>query len=200
MIDFDKKIFNIDIPCGSPSVGSLLVSEPFLKEDYFHHTVICIADYAPDSTAMGIVLNRQTAYTLQSLMSGVTLETPIPVYCGGPMAYDRLFFLHTLGDIIPGARQITSGLYVGGEFDAMINYINHGYPIEGYARFFVGYSGWSRLQLDEEISNKVWAVTESSDYNALLTGSEDAFWHRYVRQLGNDYKGWRYHPRNPHAN
>lgn len=200
MIDFDKKIFNIDIPGKSPSVGSLLVSEPFLKEDYFHHTVICMADYAPDSTAMGIVLNRQTAYTLQGLISGITIEQPIPVFCGGPMAYDRLFFLHTLGDIIPDSRQITEGLYVGGDFNAIINYINHGYPLEGYVRFFVGYSGWSRLQLDEEISNKVWAVTESTDNNALLTGSEDSFWHRYVRQLGNDYRGWRYHPRNPHAN
>jgi len=200
MIDFDKSIFNIDIPGRKPSVGSLLVSEPFLKENYFNHSVICIADYAPDSTAMGIVLNRQTAYTLQKLVSEATLKEPVPVFCGGPMAYDRLFFLHTLGDIIPDSRQIADGLYVGGDFKSIMNYVNLGYPIEGYVRFFVGYSGWSRLQLDEEINNNVWAVTDSADYSALLTGSEDSYWHRYVRQLGKDYRGWRYHPRNPHAN
>lgn len=200
MIDFDKRIFNIDIPCGPPSVGSLLVSEPFLKEDYFHHTVICIADYAPDSTAMGIVLNRQTSYTLQNLINEATIQEPVPVYCGGPMAYDRLFFLHTLGDIIPHSRLITQNLYVGGDFKSILDYVNQGYPLEGYVRFFIGYSGWSRMQLDEEINNKVWAVTESSDSTALLTGSEDTYWHRYVRLLGNRFRGWRYHPRNPHAN
>lgn len=100
MIDFDNTIFNIDIPGGKPDIGALLISEPFLREDYFHHSVICIADYAPDSTAMGIVLNRLTGYTLQNIIEGVKIEKPVSVYCGGPMANDRLFFLHTLGEVI----------------------------------------------------------------------------------------------------
>lgn len=152
MIDFDNTIFNIDIPGGKPDIGALLISEPFLREDYFHHSVICIADYAPDSTAMGIVLNRLTGYTLQNII------------------------------------------------EAVREYVNLGYPLEGYLRFFLGYSGWSRLQLDEEISNRVWAVTESTDYSSMLTGSEDPYWHRYVRMLGKRFRGWRFHPRNPHAN
>lgn len=200
MIDFDNTIFNIDIPGGKPDIGALLISEPFLREDYFHHSVICIADYAPDSTAMGIVLNRLTGYTLQNIIEGVKIEKPVSVYCGGPMANDRLFFLHTLGEVIPGCRKIKDNLFVGGDFEAVREYVNLGYPLEGYLRFFLGYSGWSRLQLDEEINNRVWAVTESTDYSSMLTGSEDPYWHRYVRMLGKRFRGWRFHPRNPHAN
>ncbi len=200
MIDFDNCLFNIDIPCGTPDVGSILIAEPFLKEEYFHHAVICVIDYGKDLSSMGVVLNRMTAYNLQSLLAEVTVDEPVPVYCGGPMSYDRLFYLHTLGDLIPESRQIADSLYVGGDFDSIIRYVNDGYPLDGYVRFFVGYSGWSPHQLDEEIGNKVWAVSHTSDYPALLTGCEDAYWHRCVRMLGHDFRGWRYHPRNPHAN
>lgn len=200
MIDFDKTLFNIDIQSGNPRAGSLLIAEPFLREEYFRHAVISMIDYAEGSSAMGVVLNRRTAYSLQSLLSEVTREEPIEVFCGGPMSYDRLFYLHTLGNYITGSRQIANGLYVGGDFDQIISYVNDGMPIEGCVRFFVGYSGWSPHQLEEEISNKVWAVTDPDSPSELMRGEEDPYWHRYVRSLGKDFRGWLYHPRNPHAN
>lgn len=200
MINFDKKLFNIDIPSSLPTVGSVLVAEPFLREEHFHHGVIALIDYLPDQNAMGVVLNRTTSYTLQTVVDRVTLRDPVPLFCGGPMSVDRLFFIHTLGSIIPDARHIADDLYIGGDFDHVVDYVNSGYPIEGYIRFFIGYSGWSPRQLDEEIENRVWAVTHPHSSASLLEGAEDPYWHRFVRLLGNDFKGWRFHPRNPHSN
>lgn len=200
MIDFDKRLFSIDPAGGTPSVGSLLISEPFLKEEYFHHSVITLVDYAPGQPAMGVVMNRRTTFLLQSLLAEVTRSEPVPVYCGGPMSADRLFYLHTLGELIPQSRQITHGLYIGGDFNEVVRYINSNFELDGFIRFFVGYSGWNRLQLEEELDNKVWAVAETTDFPALLTGEEDAYWHRYVRRLGPRFRGWLYHPSNPHAN
>lgn len=200
MINYDNELFNIDIPGGKPSVGSLLVSEPFLKEEYFHHAVISIIDYSPDAEAMGVVMNRMTTFTLQGLINRINIKTPIPIFCGGPMSCDRMFYLHSLGDIIPDSQPVAEGLFVGGSFDAIIDYVNAGYPVEGYLRFFVGYSGWSPRQLDEEIANRVWAVSPADSPARLLSGSEDSYWHYHVRRLGNRFKGWRYHPSNPHVN
>lgn len=200
MINYDNELFNIDIPGGKPSVGSLLVSEPFLKEEYFHHAVISVIDYAPYAEAMGVVMNRMTTFTLQGLIDRISVETPIPIFCGGPMSCDRIFYLHSLGEIIPDSQPVAEGLFVGGSFDAIIDYVNAGYPVEGYLRFFVGYSGWSPRQLDEEIANRVWAVTPADSPARLLTGCEDSYWHYHVRRLGNRFKGWRYHPSNPHVN
>ena len=202
MIDYDHEIFNIDISGPAmPRPGALLVSEPFLREDFFQHGVILVTEYEFGAPAMGVVVNHPTGYTLQSLIEGIDREDDITVYCGGPLSCDRLFFVHTLGnDIIPDSNEVAPGVYIGGDFDAMRQYINAGYPVEGYIRFFVGYSGWSREQLDEELRNKVWAVAECKDYHALLTGENDSVWHRYVRALGKKYRGWRYHPRNPQCN
>ncbi|MCM1349395.1 MAG: YqgE/AlgH family protein [Firmicutes bacterium] len=201
MINFDKTIFNINIPSPNPTQGSLLVAEPFLRDACFHHGVIALIDHDSPSGSMGVVMNRQTSHTLQSVLDSVKVKTPIPLFCGGPMSVDRLFFVHTLDEsIIPGSRTIAPGLFVGGDFDSMLDYVNDGYPIDGHVRFFLGYSGWSPGQLDEEISNSVWAVASIPSAHQLLSGTEDAYWHRCVRMLGNDYRGWRYHPRNPHSN
>lgn len=200
MIDYDNMLFNIDIASGMPHPGAILVAEPFLREEYFAHAVICLVDYGLEESSMGVVLNRSTAYTLQGLVQGVTRREDIPVFCGGPMSCDRLYYLHTLGQFIPDSRQVSPGLYIGGDFNAMLDYVNSGLGIEGRIRFFIGYSGWSPRQLDEELRNRVWAVTDPRDPKELLFGSEDTYWHRNVRLLGHRFRGWRYHPLNPHAN
>ena len=202
MIDYDREIFNINIASKvSPQPGALLISEPFLREDYFRHSVISLIEYESGATAMGVVMNHPTSYYLHSLITGVTRKEHIPVYCGGPLSCDRLFFMHTLGpEIIPDSNEITPGLYIGGDFSSMKQYVNTGYPLEGFIRFFIGYSGWSREQLDEELESKVWAVAGCEDHHKLLTGAHDSYWHRYVKSLGTDFRGWLYHPPNPHCN
>ncbi len=183
-----------------PHPGAVLIAEPFLRDEYFSHAVICLVDYATDKSSMGIVLNRQTAYTLQGLVNSVTREDPVPIFCGGPMSCDRLYFLHTLGDILPGSKEISEGLYIGGDFDTVTDYVNSGYPVDDRLRFFIGYSGWSERQLDSELKENVWAVAEIPPYYPILSGAEDAYWHRWVKLLGSDFRGWRYHPMNPHVN
>ncbi len=201
MIDFESLLFNIDIGTRCmPGAGSLLVAEPFLRERYFHHAVICLVDYEPRGSAMGIVMNMRTNYTLQDLLPSVTVASPLAVYCGGPMSCDRLYFMHTLGDLIPDSREICRGMYIGGNFDSMLSIVNDGYAADGHLRFFLGYSGWGVGQLDEELLKNVWAVKDIISVGDVLTGEEDAYWHRAVRAMGRKYKGWLYHPRNPHYN
>lgn len=202
MADFDTLLFNIDIDAGlTPHKGSLLVAEPFLREQYFHHSVIVLVEYEPQGAAMGVVLNnRIPSCTLQELLPSVSATEPIPVYCGGPMSGERLYFIHTLGDLIPESQEIMPGLYIGGDFDSVISIVNDNYPVDGHLRFFLGYSGWEKEQLNEELFRNVWALADVQSVDGILTGEDDAYWHRIVRSMGEDYRGWLYHPREPYAN
>jgi putative transcriptional regulator len=200
MKNLDQFLNRIDLPIGTPSSGALLVAEPFLRESYFNHAVIYLVDYGRDITTMGIVMNKATGYTLSDILKSVTRKEPIPVYCGGPLSGDRLYFIHRLGDIIPGSKHIADGLYIGGNFDSMIEYINAGYPVDGLVRFYLGYSGWDAGQLDDELSKHVWAVTSPKNIDNILKGSEDGYWHGQVRSLGSSYRGWLYHPQYPSLN
>lgn len=200
MIDLQSLLFNIEIDSSTPRRGSLLVSEPFLKEEYFNHSVICLVDYEPRKEAMGIVLNKPTAYSLRELVKSVDRKSDITVFCGGPLSGDRLYFIHRLGNFIPNSKEIVPGLWIGGDFGVMIDYVNSGYPIDGNVRFFIGYSGWGVEQLDGELRNSVWAVTQIPDISHLLVGCDDSYWHRTVRSMGRPYRGWLYHPQNPQVN
>jgi len=194
-----------EIPAGSPAIlapGKLLVAEPFSDESYFSHAVVSLIDYDAAGGAMGVVLNNLTDSKLSEMLDDMPVHVDVPVFCGGPLALNRLFFLHTLGDsIIPRARQYMPGVYVGGDFEAMLDYINSGYEVEGVVRFFVGYSGWEEGQLESEIAGGCWAVGDAPERVAeLLCGSGDAFWHKAVKNLGATYRAWRLVPRSVFVN
>lgn len=204
MSSIESMLFDINaVPGKRPVSGSLLVAEPFLSEPFFHHGVVLLIeqDAVADHTSMGIVLNIPIGATLRdALPSAGRRAGEIPLYCGGPLSHDRLYFIHRLGPLVPDSRLLRDDLYVGGDFDAVLEYIEQGGEVEGLIRFFVGYSGWSSGQLDDEIRNGVWAVAGWNDPKELMTGADNSFWHRFVRTLGPDYRGWLYHPRDLHAN
>lgn len=182
--------------------GSLLIAEPFLSESYFNHSVIMLVDYSVKDGALGLVMNNQTEHTLDEYIDGVSKEMEIPVYCGGPIGQDRMVFMHTLGpEVFPGAKEFADGLYLGGDFDTAIDYVNSGYPVDGSLRFFVGYSGWDSSQLNEELDDEVWAVANSPEKRSLLFNyAEDHYWHTFVRSMGEPYRAWRFFPKNIRSN
>lgn len=202
MRDLRTSILKIKTVKAAATQGSLLVAEPFLTESYFNHSVIMLVDYNDGEEALGLVMNNATGHTLDEYLDGVAPQTDVPVYCGGPIGEDRMVFMHTLGEtVFPGARLFAPGLYLGGDFEAAIDYVNQGYPTEGFIRFFIGYSGWSAGQLNDEINEGVWAVTDApAERDGLLRLSADAYWHRTVRRMGDAYRPWRFFPRDPKAN
>lgn len=180
------------------STGTLMVAEPFLREQYFRHGVVSLVDCSERQSAMGVVMNNCTALLLSDIIPDISVDTPVPVFCGGPMSQDRLFFIHTLGsDIVPGAISYARGLYLGGDMDSVLDYVRSGYPVNGVLRFFLGYCGWDAGQLDTELDDDVWAVVPPErcpSPETLLSIHGDRLWHSVVRKMGKHYRTWNLHP------
>lgn len=200
MPNLDSTLFKINLPTSHPQPGVLLVAEPFLREDHFNHAVITLVEYARRKSAMGLVLNKPTGYTLGEAIDGINDDVDTPIYCGGPVACDRLFYLHSLGNELPNSRKLSDDLFIGGDFDSVKAYVNMGLPTEGLIRFFVGYSGWDPGQLEEEIRTHVWAVAPRPANSEILREDDDSFWYHIVRTMGTPYRNWLYHPLNPQFN
>ena len=198
MKDITTNLFKVKSSRNVPTCGGVLVAKPFSQDSYFKHSVVSLIDYIPEEGATGVVMNYRTRFTLSELLDGIDSRYDVPVFCGGPVGQDRLFFIHTLGsDIIPGARCYAPGLYVGGDFDSVTAYVNEGYETDGNIRFFIGYSSWCEGQLEREISREMWALPSSApDARELLTSGGDNYWHRAVRTLGETYRPWTLLPRN----
>lgn len=79
MNNYDNLLFNIQIDSGAPGPGSVLVAEPFLRDQHFLHSVILLVDYEHAAPSMGVVLNRLSTYSLQGLISGS--HAPNPFLC-----------------------------------------------------------------------------------------------------------------------
>ena len=200
MPNLDSSLFRINLPTSQPRPGVLLVAEPFLREDYFNHAVITLIEYDKDKSSMGLVLNKPTGYTLGEAIEGIDDNIDTPIYCGGPVSCDRMFYIHSLGNEFPHSRKLSDDLYIGGDFEALKRYLNMGLPTEGLIRFFVGYSGWDAMQLEEEIASHVWAVAPRPANGEILRQDGDAFWYRTVKSMGKQYRNWLYHPLDPQNN
>ncbi|MGK0414881.1 MAG: putative transcriptional regulator, partial [Polaribacter sp.] len=90
--------------------------------------------------------------------------------------------------------------YWGGDFEKTITLINQKAISEDDIRFFLGYSGWSSLQLDEELSSKSWIVVTNQYESQIIKKSSVAFWKEKIMELGGDYLLWSNAPENPSLN
>lgn len=184
----------------SPSKGDILIADPMLKEPYFRRSVVLIMDKTEDGGHMGLVLNVATPVTLQDLFPDWKGGEKVRIFSGGPVETDRLFMLHSLGHVFSGATEIAQGLYVGGDLDEVIEYINSEDYTEGNIRFFLGYSGWSTNQLSAEILGNSWAVGKRGDMSDALIGQGNDYWMREVGKMGEKYRSWLIVPQNPEFN
>lgn len=182
-----------------PAQGSILISEPFLQDAYFQRSVVLLVEHNTQGS-MGFVLNKKTDLIVNTFFPELEEYPEIPIYLGGPVSVNRLFFIHSLGDlIVPDSVKIKDRLYFDGDFEALKRYIQNGHSIEGKVKFFLGYSGWTEGQLGNEISKNSWVVSHAAKENILLADGE-SFWKNSLEQLGSNYEAWTKYPKDPYLN
>lgn len=196
-MNIDTNIFKIQSNNVGPSRGKILISEPFLCDSTFGRSVILLIDHTPEGS-MGLVLNKELPLLLNDLIKEFKYIQDIPLYKGGPVGTDTLFYLHTLQDI-PGALPIKKGLYLNGDFDTIKRYILQGNTISGAIRFFLGYSGWEEEQLATEIRENTWLISQE-DNSYLMSGDIYQMWKRTLTKLGSKYEAWSKFPQVPSLN
>ena len=94
-MDINTDIFKIETNHVLPSRGKVLISEPFLYDEMFGRSIILLVDHTLDGT-MGLVLNKSLPLYLNDVLKDFKDVENIPIYKGGPLCTDTLFYLHTL--------------------------------------------------------------------------------------------------------
>lgn len=195
----DATLFKIPASTVDVQGGTLLVAEPLLGEPHFQRAVVCVIEHTTQQGSLGLVLNKPIGCYLDELVD-ITTTHKIEVFCGGPVDENRLFFIHTLGSLISNSIPLGNDLYIGGDFDAMIAYVNRGYEVEDKVRFFLGYSGWSYEQLQHEVAEGVWVIAPESVAQHHLIGKGDLYWRNIVKNQGEEYHSWLTYPKSPSYN
>jgi putative transcriptional regulator len=189
--------FKIETNHVQPEKGSVLISEPFLQDSYFQRAVVYLTEHSDDGS-MGFVLNKNLDVNLNDLVKGIDSHLNIPVFLGGPVNVDTLFFLHRL-HFIPNSYKVSDNIYLNGDFELLKDYINSGENINGKVKFFFGYSGWGSNQLMDEIKENSWLVGNISQ-EAIFCNNCSKVWEKTVSSLGDKYRRWTTFPKNPSLN
>ncbi len=194
----DTDIFRIETNHVVPTRGKVLISEPFLCDYMFGRSVVLLIDHTKDST-MGLILNKPSPLCLGDLFKEVIYKKEIPIYLGGPLSNDTLFYLHTLKGV-EGAMPIRKGFYVNGDFNAIRQYIMEGNEIRGKIRFFLGYAGWDHQQLNQEIKENTWLVSTENTHSLMNEEESQDLWKNSLGKLGGKYEMWSRFPQIPSLN
>ena len=181
----------------SPAAGILLIADPFLKDPHFMRSVVIICEHQKEGT-VGFVLNKPFDQMLDALITSFEGFT-IPVYYGGPVQKDTIHFLHQYPDLIPGGQEIMKGIYWGGDFEMVTQLVKNNKLDLDKIRFFIGYSGWSKDQLNDELKEKTW-LTVKATRNLIFHSFPDKIWKDSLKQLGGDYEMMINFPIDPQLN
>jgi putative transcriptional regulator len=196
MINLDK-ILRVK-PSGIPiDKGRLLVSGPLLHDFFFGRSVIFMTEYSNEG-AMGFILNKKTDLFVSDLIEDFP-ELNIPVFAGGPVQSDSLFFIHKHANIIENSITVIDDLAFGGNFEQIQDYLSQGIMRADTIKFFLGYSGWDYKQLDNELEKESWIISTLKSTNEVLL-ADDNLWKKNISKFGSRYKNWLNFPENPTDN
>jgi len=130
--------------------GKLLLADPSLRDGIFNRSVILLTDHTADQGAFGLILNQPTGKVVGDFLKGPEFASlrHLPVHEGGPVAREQLTFssfwwskkLGLRWSLRVSAKQAVESAHRPGRI----------------VRAFLGYSGWSVGQLENELRHHSW--------------------------------------------
>lgn len=173
--------------------GQLLLAHPALRDPNFKRTVILLSAHGGDG-AIGVVLNRPLDQQLGELNSEFALGplAGVPVYAGGPVEPQQLVIVSLEWLDADRAFQLHFGL----EPDKAAGLVGSpGVTL----RAFLGYAGWSKGQLENEMRHDTW-LTATVDGDLLGRVDGVGLWRQILGSVSPDLKLLADEPDDPTVN
>jgi putative transcriptional regulator len=170
----------------STLLGHLLVATPNLIDTHFSKSVIYVCEDDAQGI-LGIVINKPLGISLQRVFEQLGIENETTavgsqdVMMGGPVGTDHGFILYHQTDT--DASEDT--IHISNS-PTLLTAIAQGRGPKDYL-LSLGYAGWERKQLRDEISRNDWLVVPISDTRSrelIFDVPAKDRWNKAVRLLG----------------
>lgn len=178
--------------------GRVLIADPFSDDEYFGRSVVYLCEHNEEGS-FGFVLTNYIDLNLEEVAKNFPkLETKVSI--GGPVKTENIYFIHTIGAAIPDSQLVSDGIYLGGDYDTLLKMIDEKKVTSKEVRFFLGYSGWTKDQLDSEIKEHAWIVGSVLNNGEIMDVTVDDLWTHYMRRQGKKYDILSKFPKDINAN
>jgi putative transcriptional regulator len=172
----------------------LLLAHPGLVDPNFRRTVVLLSAHSNDG-AMGVIINRPLGKTLADISGEFALGdlASVPVYCGGPVSEKQLILSAWEGS----ADETVFKLYFGLDPEKAAELKRNNESVE--LRAFLGYSGWEQGQLEGELQERAWVV---SNVQGDLRHAEKgvALWREIIGKVSPEMRLLAEAPDDPQVN
>jgi putative transcriptional regulator len=153
--------------------GNIIISTDLLNGTEFEKVAIVITEHNEKGT-IGYVFNQLFPRKFNELEE-FKHSIPVPLYAGGPVQTDMLYFMHCRPDLIAEGGQVADNVYMGGDFKKAVQLLNSGeLPVDD-VRLYIGYCGWDVNELDDEIAEGSWQLTNAS-VDLVFSISNESTW------------------------
>ncbi|WP_338845882.1 YqgE/AlgH family protein [Massilia sp. W12] len=174
-------------------VNHFLIAMPSMHDPVFGGSVVYVCEHN-ENGALGVVINKPTDMTMQSLFDHIELSvedgasrtSPMksrPIMFGGPVQDDRGFVLHSPGGHYSSSLQVTENVVFTTSIDVLEAVATGAGPKQ--IMVSIGYSGWSPGQLEAEIARNGW-LTVSADPSIIFDLPIEERYTAAMRLLGFD--------------
>jgi len=173
--------------------GSILLSHPSLKDPSFHKSVVFLSAHSEESGTIGVILNRPLNRTLDELDDQFKNNPygSIPVFEGGPVETDKIIVAAWEWSNQPSSFK----LYFGIDLDKVKSLQENSEDVK--VACFLGHSGWSPGQLENELDETAWLVS-SLDHDLFTEmENEQEAWKRVVGGMSLELRLLTEAPDNP---
>lgn len=166
---------------------ALLLSMPQMADPNFARTVVLLCKHN-DEGAFGLVVNRPLVTTGRVVVNTdppLETERELEVWVGGPVEPQSSWML--VGDREEqtgrGGMHICEGLYLSTSPERLSRLLEPNPPPR--TRLIIGYSGWGPGQLEFELEESAWLLSDVSP-DLIFSTPPDRMWEAAIRRLGAD--------------
>ena len=167
---------------------------PSLQGSIFTESVILLADEnisTPENKDsegdFGIIINQKTNLELQKLLDLLNVDfaskTEVPILIGGPVNLDFIWVLHDKYFADKYSITISKKIYLSPIMDFCLKYNQLKDKAAEFYHIGIGFSGWGKNQLNQEIEADSWWKLEIP-ISQILSYPLEERWKMSMRHLG----------------
>jgi putative transcriptional regulator len=171
--------------------GSLLLAHPAMRDPNFRRCVVLMSAHNAEG-AMGVVLNRPMGKRLGELNGEFALGplAGVALYKGGPVQTEQM--LLAAWQARPDGFRLHFGIEPAKAIQLLADEGTH-------VRAFLGYSGWSAGQLENEMKHHTWIVADVPE-DLLTHAQDDSLWRTVLGREGAEWRLLADEPDRPEEN
>ena len=145
-----------------------LIAMPEMDDQFFAGSVVYICEHN-DEGAMGVCINKPSPLTMNQFFEAINERTPLQydgtaVLLGGPMQVDRGFLVHTPVGSWESSLLVTDDIAFTTSRDIIENLAKNRDNDMNKTLATIGYSGWKKDQLEQELADNAWLVVPANQH------------------------------------